>query len=52
MAYCGTERKSPIYEDDGSVSCRQRAERNELIVVACLRNAVVEQEPKPEEVKR
>src|SRR6516164_1884759 len=52
MAYCGTERKAPIYERDGSVSCRRRAERNELIVVACLRNAAVEQEQKPEEVKR
>jgi hypothetical protein len=52
MAYCGTERKPPIYGRDGSVSCRKRAERNELIVVACLRNAAVEQEPKSEEVKR
>ena len=53
MAYCGTERKPPIYDRDGSVSCRKRAERNELIVAACLRNAAVEQRPKPEEeVKR
>ena len=51
-AYCGTERRPPIYDRDGSVSCRKRAERNELIVVACLRNPAVEQEPKPEEVKR
>ena len=51
-AYCGTERKPAIYDRDGSVSCRKRAERNELIVVACLRNPAVEQEPKPEEVKR
>jgi hypothetical protein len=51
-AYCGTERKPPIYDRDGSVSCRKRAERNELIAAACLRNAAVEQEPKPEEVKR
>jgi hypothetical protein len=46
-AYCGTERKPPIYDRDGSVSCRKRAERSELIVAACLRNASVEQEPKP-----
>jgi hypothetical protein len=52
MAYCGTERRPPIYDHDGSVSCRKRAERNELIVAACLRNAAVEQELKPEEVKR
>jgi hypothetical protein len=51
-AYCGTERKPPIYDRDGSVSCRGRAERKELIVAACLRNAAVEREPKPEEVKR
>ena len=51
-AYCGTERKPPIYNRDGSVSCRRRAEKNELIVAVCLRNAAVEQEPKPEEVKR
>jgi hypothetical protein len=30
----------------------RRAGRNELIGAACLRNAVVEREPKPEEVKR
>ena len=52
MAYCGTERRAPIYERDGYVSCRKRAERNELIVAACLRNAAVDQEPRPEEVKR
>lgn len=52
MAYCGTERKPPIYDRDGSVSCHRRAERNEPIVAACLRNAAVEQRPKPEGVKR
>lgn len=46
-AYCGTERKPPVYERDGSVSCRNRAERKELIVAACVRNATIEQEPKP-----
>ena len=51
-AYCGTERKPPIYDRDGSVSCRKRAERSELLVAACLRNAAIEQEPKPEEMKR
>ena len=47
MAYCGTERRPPIYNRDGSASCRSRAEKNELIVAVCLRNAAVEQEQKP-----
>ena len=46
MAYCGTERRPPIYNRDGSASCRSRAEKNELIVATCLRNAAVEQEQK------
>jgi hypothetical protein len=46
-AYCGTERKPPIYGRDGSVSCRGRAERREPIVAACLRDATVEQKLQP-----
>jgi hypothetical protein len=45
-AYCGNERKAPIYDRDGSVSCRGRADRRELIVAACLRDAAIEQKPK------
>ena len=39
MVYCGTERRPPIYNRDGSASCRSRAEKNELIVAACLRKS-------------
>jgi hypothetical protein len=46
-AYCGTERKPPVYDRDGSVSCRKRTEIKELIVAACLRNAAIEQKPQP-----
>jgi Collagen triple helix repeat (20 copies) len=46
-AYCGTERKPPIYGRDGSVSCRGRADKKEPIVAACLRNAPTEQKPQP-----
>jgi hypothetical protein len=47
IAYCGTERKPPIYDRDGSASCRGRADRREPIVAACLRDAAVEQKPQP-----
>jgi len=46
-AFCGKERKPPIYDRDGSVSCRGRAEKRELIVAACLRDAAIEQKPQP-----
>jgi hypothetical protein len=39
MAYCGTERRPPIYNRDGSASCRSRAEKNERIVAACLQKS-------------
>lgn len=43
-AYCGTERKAPLYDSDGSASCRKRTAANGLIVAACLRTAI-EQKP-------
>ena len=45
--YCGTEGKPPVYDRDGSMPCRKRAERKELNVAACLRNASIEQKPQP-----
>jgi len=47
IAYCGAERKPPIFDRDGSVSCRGRADRREPIVAACLRDAAVGQKPQP-----
>lgn len=46
-AYCGSERKPPIYDRGGSVSCRGRADRREPIVAACLRDAEIEQKAQP-----
>ena len=47
---CAWDRPPPrflIHDRDGSVSCRGRAEKRELIVAACLRDAAIEQKPQP-----